>query len=483
VNDQGPPRLAWHMWKRFLLAGLAIAFMAAVTTATAGLLKVRDIASAIHPHGRGVLKVPELTPDQAGAAQTIMVLGSDVRKVDRLRGIKGNSDTMMLVRLDPHKHATALLSIPRDLKVDVPGEGVGKINSAYALGGPRLAVRTVQQVLPGVHINHVVDVKFKGFREAVNRVGCVYVDIDRRYFNDNAIAYATIDIKPGYQKLCGSDALDYVRFRHADTDLVRAARQQDFIRQAKDQVGVQKILHDYEGFARLFGKYADTDIRGTQQILRLAKLVAFSAGRPVREVHFRANLGPSYVTATSAQIDTTVNEFLHSDSVPNPRGTSPRPPVRRGRKGQSLAGLGLQDNKTSGEDQAIEAAPHVRFPVLYPRLTSLGSAYVDTARTYTITDPDHHVHQAYRMVVNKGGFGEYYGIQGTDWTDAPILDKPDDTRTVNGRKLALYYVGGRLRLAALVTKRAAYWVSNTLLLSLTNKQMLAIAGSLQRIGQ
>lgn len=485
MNDQRPPSLAWGMWKRFLLAGLLITVLAAVTTATAGLLKVRDVASAISENGKKkALQVPELSPAQAGAAQTIMVLGSDVRKQDRLRGVKGNSDTMMLVRLDPNKHATALMSIPRDLKVLVPGEGVGKINSAYALGGPRLAVRTVQRNLPGVHINHVVDIKFKGFREAVNRVGCVYVDIDRRYFNDNALAYATIDIKPGYQKLCGSDALDYVRFRHADTDLVRAARQQDFIRQAKDQVGVQKILNDYLQFAKLFGKYADTDIRGTQQILRLAKLVAFSAGRPVREVHFRANLGPSYVTASAAQIDANVNEFLHSDqAAPNPRGQAPRPPVRRAGKGPSLSALGLQENKTSGEDQAIEAAPHVSFPVLYPRLTSLGSAYVDTARTYLITDLDHHAQQAYRMVVNKGGFGEYYGIQGTTWTSAPILDKPDETRTVNGRRLQLYYVGGRLRLVALVTKRAAYWVSNTLLLSLTNKQMLAIGGSLQRIGQ
>src|SRR5204863_9434822 len=126
-----------------------------------------------------------------------------------------------------------------------------------------------------------------------------------------------------------------------------------------------------------------------RQSLRLAKLVACSAGRPVREVHFRANLGPSYVTASASQIGTTVNEFLHSDEVPaNPRGTTPRPPVRRGgRKGPTLSTLGLQQNKTSGEDQAIEAAPHVRFPVLFPRLTSLGSAYVDTARTYLITDP------------------------------------------------------------------------------------------------
>src|SRR5205823_11221805 len=139
---------------------------------------------------------------------------------------------------------------------------------------------------------------------------------------------------------------------------------QDFIRQAKDQVGVQKIISDRVEFARLFGKYADTDIRGTQQILRLFKLVAFSAGRPVREVHFRASLGPSYVTASAAQIDTTVNEFLNLDENVSPRTRVPRP-LRR-RRGASLSALGLEAAKTSGENQAIEAAPHVRFPVLFP---------------------------------------------------------------------------------------------------------------------
>jgi LCP family protein required for cell wall assembly len=471
------------MWKRFLGAGALVIAMAAVTTATAGILKVQGIADAIHPNNRGLLKVPGLTAPEAGAPQTILLLGSDVRKADRLRGVKGNSDTMMLVHLDPNKNATAMLSIPRDLKVRIPGQGVAKINAAYALGGPRLAVKTVLQNLPGVHINHIVDVKFKGFREAVNRVGCLYADIDRRYFNDNSIAYATINIKPGYQKLCGSDALDYVRYRHTDTDLVRAARQQDFLRQAKNQGGVQKIVSDYEGFAKLFGKYADTDLHGVQQLLRLAKLVAFSSGRPVREIHFRANVGPSYVTATPSQIQATVHEFLFGDSPPPaPEGRRPNPVPRRGRKGANLAAQGVEANKKSGEDQAIEAAPHVRFPVLFPRVTSLGSSYVDTARAYVIRDTDGRAHQAYRMVLNRG-FGEYYGVQGTDWLNPPLLDKPDETRTVNGRKLDLYYVGRNLRLVALRGPRAVYWVSNTLVLSLSNRQMLAIAGSLQRIGQ
>ena len=72
----------------------------------------------------------------------------------------------------------------------------------------------------------------------------MYVDIDRHYFNDNSGAdqYATINVDAGYQQLCGQDALDYVRYRHTDTDIVRAARQQDFLRQAKEQVGVGKLI-------------------------------------------------------------------------------------------------------------------------------------------------------------------------------------------------------------------------------------------------
>ena len=78
---------------------------------------------------------------------------------------------------------------------------------------------------------------FKGFWRAVNAIGCVYTDVDRDYFNDSA-EFTYINIDPGYQRLCARKALQYVRFRHFDTDLVRSARQQDFLRQMKQQVDV-----------------------------------------------------------------------------------------------------------------------------------------------------------------------------------------------------------------------------------------------------
>ena len=488
MSPEPPPRLAWGMWKRFALAGVLIVVMGATTTATAGLLEVRDLDEALSQGGsKPALEVPELTPAESGP-QTLLLMGSDVRKVDRERGLKGNSDTMILVRLDPRQKATALLAIPRDLKIDLPGINPPKINGAFPVGGVRLTIKAIQRAMPGIEINHVINTNFKGFKAMINRVGCFYVDIDRRYFNDNARAYATIDVKPGYQKMCGDRALDYVRYRHEDTDLVRGARQQDFIRQARDQVGVQELMSDRKEFLRLFGRYTDTDIRGTQDILRLLKVVAFSAGHPIKEVRFRADVGPSYVTASRSQIERTVDEFLNVDSSQGPRGrerSAPRLPTQRRRRSRKpdLAALGLEDAKTAGEDQAISAAPSVPFPVMFPRLRRAGSVYVDVPRAYVIDAPDGRRYPAYRIVARTGELGAYYGVQGTTWKDPPILDNPSETQKLpGGRELLLYGDGNRLRLVALKTPRAAYWVSNTLLLSLNNRQMVAIARSLQRIG-
>ena len=119
-----------------------------------------------------------------------------------------------------------------------------KINAAYENFGERGAVRDRQAAALDADgtpfpINHVITVDFGGFRGRIDYIGCVYADIDRDYFNDvgGPGGYAVIDIDPGYQKLCGKDALAYVRYRHTDNDLVRAARQQDFLRQVRNAKG------------------------------------------------------------------------------------------------------------------------------------------------------------------------------------------------------------------------------------------------------
>jgi LCP family protein required for cell wall assembly len=433
-----------------------------------------------------------------------MILGSDQRFGDKKLGIKPRSDTIILVRLDPDKEATAVMSIPRDLKVDIPGYQNDRINSAYELGGPRLTVKTVKKLFgkPGepFKINHIVQVDFGGFRKVINYIGGVYVDIDRDYFNDNSGGenFATIDVNPGYQKLKGQDALDYVRYRHGDNDLVRGARQQDFLRQVRNAAGARKLL-DYRRrrqLATIFARYTDTDkgLRRKKDVFSLLKLVLFTGRKPVREVRFRVDLNddPVYLTASEDKLDKTADEFLHARASKKPRTTSRASDAdrktasarKKGRRNRAAAVPGLEVARREGEDQAIVGARRAHFPFYFPTLRYQGSRYAGTEpRIYGIRDERRKLHRAYRLVVSKGVVGEYYGIQGTTWRAPPILDDPSETRKINGRKLELHYDGSRLRIVAWRTKRAVYWVSNTLTQSLGTRQMIAIAASLRRLGQ
>jgi hypothetical protein len=141
----------------------------------------------------------------------------------------------------------------------------------------------------------------------------------------------------------------------------------------------------------------------------------------------------------------------------------------------------------AGRREARKLGP-TGFPVFYPAVLGAGDRYMPSVPAggyplrYALRTPDGTREHAYRLVVDSGVPGNYYGVQGTTWRDPPILDDPAaERRTVNGKTLQLSYDGDRLRLVAWRTRRAVYWVSNTLEKRLTNAQMLAIAGSLTRL--
>jgi LCP family protein required for cell wall assembly len=502
VSPEAPPNVGRGLLKRGALCGLLIVLLGAGTVSAAGFLQADTLINTIEKEGRAPINIPEIDRAEAGEAQTLMILGSDQRYGDKKLGIKPRSDTIILVRLDPDKEATAVMSIPRDLKVDIPGYQNDRINAAYELGGPRLTVKTVKRLFgkPGepFKINHIVQVDFGGFRKVINTIGGVYVDIDRDYFNDNSSGenYATIDVDPGYQKLKGQDALDYVRYRHGDNDLVRAARQQDFLRQVRNAAGTRRLLRlsRRRELATLFARYTDTDkgLRRKKDVFSLLKLVLYTGQKPVREVRFRVDAtdDPVYLTASQDKLDATAREFLKAQASSKPRTTSKASAADRksasARKNSNRAAdvPGLEVARREGEDQAIVGARRARFPFYFPTLRYRGSRYAGTEpRIYRIEDEKGKKHRAYRLVVSKGVVGEYYGIQGTTWREPPILDDPSETRKVNGRKLELHYDGRRLRLVAWRTKRAVYWVSNTLTQSLGTRQMIGIAASLRRLGQ
>jgi polyisoprenyl-teichoic acid--peptidoglycan teichoic acid transferase len=430
------------------------------------------------------LKADTLATTDPGKPQTLMILGSDRRPKNNVEGASGGgrSDTIMLVRLDPGKKATAIMSLPRDLKVEIPGHGTDKINAAYELGGPQLTLETVKQ-LTGLAINHVINVHFNGFWRAVNAVGCVYVDVDRRYFNDSA-EYSYINVQPGYQRLCGTKALQYVRFRHEDTDIVRAARQQDFLRQAKQQITASTLFDNKDRLMTIFGRNTSTDarLRSTKEVLRLLKLTLFSATHPIQEISFRGSLGPSYVETTTAQMREMTHEFLNVEDTPGPRGEATKKVKRPKRRHPLKVVGGLEDATGFGKDQAIQAVQAgagKTLPALYPTRRLQGSVYAGPPRVYKLRGSDGKRYGGYRMVLQTGRVGEYYGIQGLTWKNPPILEGVTETRKLGGRTYQLAYDGDRLRLVAWRTSKAVYWISNTLLLSLDEKQMLAIARSVR----
>jgi polyisoprenyl-teichoic acid--peptidoglycan teichoic acid transferase len=472
-----------NYWKRLLLGSLCLIVIAAGATSVAGWNEIDRITAAFE-QGKQLKLGRWLDQAESGEPQTIMLIGSDKRAATAIGGSGGaRSDTIMLVRLDPSERATALLSLPRDLKVRIPGYGTDKINAAYSYGGPKLTLRTVTKVT-GIDVNHVVNVDFKGFREAVNALACPYIDIDRRYFNDNSgyePDYATIDIQSGYQKVCGHDALDYVRYRHEDTDIVRAARQQEFLRQLKQQIGLTKLFERRQDLLDIFGKYTDSDIRGRANVLSLLKLALASAQHPIREIHFKGSIGVSYVTATSAVMRDLREDFLGLKATPGPRGHL-RP---EGGKKKKEPVTGLENAEVAGKDQALQlAAMGQKFPAFFPKLRTYGSLYAGPPRYYKIQvgpKKDRQRYPAYRMVIKKGLIGEYYGIQGTTWKDPPALRDSSETREINGREYELHFDGDRLRMVAWRTNRGVYWLQNTLLQTLTEQQMMAIATSMRTL--
>jgi polyisoprenyl-teichoic acid--peptidoglycan teichoic acid transferase len=159
----------------------------------------------------------------------VLVLGIDTRNGDRTTQ---NTDTMIVVSLDPLNKTAAMLSIPRDVYINKPGTFQGKINAAFAFGGPDLVRRLVNDLL-GIRIHSYALVNFEAFNRIVDGVGGVIVDVKRPLRDES---YPTVDygvervnISAGPQLMFGEEALTYARSRHDSNDYSRAKRQQDVL--------------------------------------------------------------------------------------------------------------------------------------------------------------------------------------------------------------------------------------------------------------
>lgn len=319
------------LWKKILLWSVISLLATIIVVGLAGFIFVYHTLGKIGEdtqvifEARQQLDVP--LPDES---ENILVLGAD----DDPDGASKRSDTIMLVRVNPQGECLSILSMPRDLIVDIPGYGQDKINTAYAVGGMPLAIDTVKK-LTGQPVHHFVLVDYTGFEQAVDALGGVYVDIDQRYFNDNSDAYSgeayePIDIWPGYQKLNGKDALAYVRYRHTDSDFMRIARQQRFISDVKSQSVNWGNLTRIPELADVFASNTTSDI-GRNDILSLTKFMLgvdgdhiYQTQMPVQEKP--GGPGGTYVALIKDKLTGTMEDFINPPlQQPQSGGDTPAP--------------------------------------------------------------------------------------------------------------------------------------------------------------
>jgi LCP family protein required for cell wall assembly len=190
--------------------------------------------------------LPEETrPSKAAPkALNILLLGSDSRaeRDEPENGSTARTDTIILVHIPAGRESAQLISIPRDSWVPVPGHKINKINAAYALGGPKLMVQTVEEFTK-VRIDHVVVIDFAGFKEVVDALGGIQIDVPQDF---TSIHPPHRKFKEGLQFMSGEVALDYSRQRYQfkDGDFSRIEHQQQVIKAVMERAASRGLMTD-----------------------------------------------------------------------------------------------------------------------------------------------------------------------------------------------------------------------------------------------
>jgi LCP family protein required for cell wall assembly len=491
-----PLRRRWWLAKRVVFAAIGIVLLTGGATYAVARNEVSKVVEALDQHSPVKLTAHVLAPTSKGAPETLLLVGNDERpppKDNPGGAVLPHSNEMLLVRIDPSKPTISMLSIPRELQVTFTkpnGEPeTNRINSAYTYGyengggtsgGVKLMLETIKHVF-GLTVNHVFVTNFKRFKRAVDEMGCVYMTVDKRYYHVNepeGEQYFEINLQPGYQRLCGQQALEFVANRHESTSLIRDARDQRFLLEVKAEYG-PTLFESREKFERILGKAMETDLHGEEQVLQLLELLVESAGKPVRQVPFHVTLLPTVDTATPEQIGEAVHLFLNGTAPISTRKVSQAVNAARShhhRAHGSAPALALTPSTAEELANARSAAPELPFALEYPRVrNTTAEAEPDTLRLYHVHDQHGHVHPIYVIVIDRGGLGEYYDVQGSTWTDPPLLSTPSQTVQIGSRTYSLYYAGEAIRTIAWNEAGAEYWIQNTLTNGVQPHEMLAMA--------
>lgn len=198
--------------------------------------------------------------------KNIVVMGCDIRKDD-----VGRSDTLFVVMLDKNNKNASLLSIPRDTRVKIKDHGWDKVNAAFAYGGQDLTRDTVQEFL-GIKLHNYVVVDFQGFKDLVDVIGGVDINVEKRMYYYDPYANFEIDLRPGMQHMDGKTAMQYVRYRDEEGDIGRIRRQQKFIMALYKQIASKNIIAKMPGVSKQIMSMIKTDL-SLKEMVELGKVM------------------------------------------------------------------------------------------------------------------------------------------------------------------------------------------------------------------
>ncbi len=294
-------------------------------------------------------------PVKEGKRVSVLLLGIDARKGETM----ARSDTMILADVDPKSKRVTLLSIPRDTGVSIPGHGWDKINSATVYGGPELAMKVVSE-LTGVPVKHYVLTNFSGFKEIVDILGGVTIDVeqDMYHWDDEDGGVYEIDLEKGVQRLDGDKALQYVRFRdYLMGDIDRTVVQQKFLAALVKEVLKPATIPKLPKLVPEISRHVKTNL-GMGDMITLA-----SAARNLEDCSVIAQTlpgrpvdigGGSYWGINPSEARQAVAMIFNGETLNNVVLSTPLTGQYAGAVGTKAAGQPKTEEKTSEDDQTAE---------------------------------------------------------------------------------------------------------------------------------
>jgi polyisoprenyl-teichoic acid--peptidoglycan teichoic acid transferase len=319
-----PPRsFLRRRWKRILAIGIPVLFLLFAGWLYLGYRSFsNEIARANKRLNKATLAALEPAGNILTSPQISLIMGSDSRGSSALSGAR--SDSILLVRTDPSHHLISMLSIPRDLDVEIPNHGTNKINAAFAFGGPPLLIHTVDRYT-GLGVNHMVLVDFTGFKDLIDSLGGVTIYNPYKVVSSQPFDGLYWHFAKGTIHLDGRHALAYARIRHTtnprDSDITRTERQQRVTQALMRQLVTPSSLFHLPSIGRDLAKPLATDL-SAPELLGMG-WIKFRASRTL-ECHLGGipeSIGGQDVLQPSDQNAAVVGMFLGKQAPqPAPAG-------------------------------------------------------------------------------------------------------------------------------------------------------------------